>query len=92
MISERTTLASDGTLLLPQRVIDETWLQAGDELLISPLAPGLLQLRKGAPWEALPFEEVERRIRQALIEAGVDTKDKVIELVREVRREMAAEW
>lgn len=83
--------SSSATLTLPSWVIDEAQLQPGDDLFILPIAPGVVQLGKASPWDTLSPEEIEMRIRQVLIDAGIDTRDKTNELVREVRREMAAE-
>lgn len=38
-----------------------------------------------------PVETFQRGFRVALAEAGYDTKDKIVELVREVKREIADE-
>ncbi len=39
----------------------------------------------------MPKEEFQQKFREAMVEAGYDTREKIIELVREVRREMAVE-
>ncbi|MBI1800330.1 MAG: type II toxin-antitoxin system Phd/YefM family antitoxin [Chloroflexi bacterium] len=39
----------------------------------------------------MPLDEFQREFHEALVEAGYDSREKVIELVREVRREIAVE-
>ena len=36
--------------------------------------------------------EFHQQLQQALVEAGFDTREKIIDLVREVKREVAAEY
>ena len=39
----------------------------------------------------LPVDELRQTIRQAFADAGFDTREKIVELVREIRREIASE-
>lgn len=45
-----------------------------------------------AEHEQLSEPEFHQRFQQALVEAGFDTREKVIDLVREVKRDIAAEY
>ena len=39
----------------------------------------------------MPVDDFEKQFHQALVESGYDSKEKIIELVRDVKREMYEE-
>lgn len=51
----------------------------------------LVGLQKYRQRETMPREKFESQFRQALAEAGYDTREKIIDLVREVKKEMYEE-
>jgi trehalose-6-phosphate synthase len=89
---EQAVLEEDGKVSLSPQVMDSAGLQAGDTLIVSLVAPGVIQLRKAQLLDRLSSEEIRRRLREALIKSGYDTKEKVLQMVREIKREMAREW
>jgi prevent-host-death family protein len=51
----------------------------------------LVGMRAYAQQELIPLNVFQPRFQKALAAAGVDTSDKVVDLVRQVKREQAAE-
>jgi prevent-host-death family protein len=51
----------------------------------------LVGARQYAQRELMPLDTFQHHFREALIEAGYDTREKIVELAREVRSETAAE-
>ena len=49
---------------------------------------GLWQARQR---DLMPVDDFEKQFHQALVESGYDSKEKIIELVRDVKREMYEE-
>jgi hypothetical protein len=51
-----------------------------------------IDLSKAAPdlaeKELMPLDEFEQQFHQALVEAGYDSREKIIDLVREVKQEI----
>lgn len=51
----------------------------------------LIGMREHAQRQLTPLDTFQQQFQEALAEAGYDTTDRVVELVREVKRELAAE-
>lgn len=51
----------------------------------------LIDMRAHAQEQLIPLDTFQQQFQQALAEAGYDTSEKVVEMVREVKRELAAE-
>jgi prevent-host-death family protein len=51
----------------------------------------LVGMRAYAQQELIPLDVFQQQFQQALSEAGYDTADQVVDLVRQVKREQAAE-
>lgn len=51
----------------------------------------LVGARQHAQRPLMPLDSLQRQFREALAEAGYDTQEKIVELTREIRREVAAE-
>jgi prevent-host-death family protein len=51
----------------------------------------LVGMREYAEKPLMPFDSFQLKFKQALIEAGFDSKEKIVDLVREVKREIAEE-
>ncbi len=51
----------------------------------------LIGMRAHAQQQLLPLDTFQQQFQQALSEASYDTAEKVVELVRQVKREMVAE-
>jgi prevent-host-death family protein len=51
----------------------------------------LVGMREYAQKELMPLDTFQRQFKQALVEAGYDTPEKVVALVREIKREIADE-
>ncbi|MEQ8539272.1 MAG: type II toxin-antitoxin system Phd/YefM family antitoxin [Coleofasciculus sp. D1-CHI-01] len=51
----------------------------------------LLGMREYSQLELVPLHDFQQQFKQALIEAGYDSRDKIVNLVQDVKREMAAE-
>jgi hypothetical protein len=52
----------------------------------------LISGRIGVEQGQLSESEFRQQFQQALVEAGFDTREKIIDLVREVKRDVAAEY
>jgi uncharacterized protein YdhG (YjbR/CyaY superfamily) len=48
-------------------------------------------MRKYQHYKLTPTDEFQRQFRQALVDAGYDTPEKVVDLVQDVKRELLAE-
>jgi hypothetical protein len=57
----------------------------------SPSEPSLEPKLFRQEQELLPLEEFQQEFKQALIEAGYDSREKIIKLVQEVKQEMVEE-
>ena len=51
----------------------------------------LIDMREYAQEELIPLNTFQQQFQQALAEAGYDNSGKIVEMVREVKRELAAE-
>ncbi len=51
----------------------------------------LIGLRQYAEQDLMPLDQLREEFRQALMEAGYRTPDEIVDLVREVKREVANE-
>lgn len=51
----------------------------------------LIGLRKARQKDLMPADDFERQFHQALVESGYDSREKIIDLVRDVKREMYEE-
>jgi len=83
-------IKENGLLALPAEVGREHKLQDGDTLtLISLGSEAFLLVR--LPEERPSLADLQQTFGRSLSEAGYDTREKIVELVRDVKREMAAE-
>lgn len=92
LIRERATVEQDGSVKLPERVRKMGRFQVGDELAIWWLPPDEIVMRKVQEQNEEEFAQAMREFGSALRAAGYDTDEKIIELVREVKREQVREW
>lgn len=53
--------------------------------------PNLEQMGFNQEQELMPLEQFQQEFKQALIESGYDSREKIIKLVQEVKQEMAEE-
>jgi hypothetical protein len=83
----------DGHLDLSVEQLQRAGFAPGDRLVISVPAAGHLYLHKIDPSQTKPLarEVLSQLLRDAFEKSGYDTREKVIDLVREVRQEMANE-
>jgi prevent-host-death family protein len=51
----------------------------------------LVGMREYAKMPLMPFEPFQRKFKQALVEAGFDSREKIVDLVREVKQEITEE-
>lgn len=51
----------------------------------------LVGMREYSCRELMPLESLQHQFNQALIEAGYDSREKIVNLVQEVKQKMAAE-
>ena len=80
----------DGHLNIPAEQLQQAGFTIGDQLVISALAPGHLYLHKFDPTqvELLSREDLSQLMKQAFSESGYSTREQIVNLVREVRKEM----
>jgi hypothetical protein len=81
-----------GQLSLTETLLSLAGLHDGDRVLVFPLGPGLIYLRKVNEQEPLSREELSALMRTAFEGSGYTTRAQVLALVRETRRELAQEW
>lgn len=81
-IRETVTVQPGGVV-----VVRQPWLPPGARVEVQITIPGTLPQAGPTP----SLEEIQRGFGQALAEAGYDTREKIVELVREVKREQADE-
>ena len=51
----------------------------------------LLGMREYSQRELMPFDNLQKQFQEALIEAGYDSHEKIVNLVQEIKREIATE-
>ena len=93
MPGEPTVVQVDagGQLALPKTLLSPAGLHDGDRVLVLPLRPGLVYLRK-VNGQALPSrEELSALMRSAFENSGYATREQVLTLVRETKHELAQE-
>ena len=83
----------DGRLTIPAEQLQQAGFTVGDQLVISAPAPGHLYLHKFDPMqdELLSREELSQLMKQAFRESGYTTREQIVGLVREVRKEMVGD-
>ena len=84
--------ASIRRLALTETLLSSADLHEGDRVLVLPLEPGLIYLRKVDVPEPLSRRELSALIRTAFDRSGYTTREQVLALVREAKRELAQEW
>ena len=93
LMHEKTTVGSDGSISLPAHILEASGFQAGDALAVWWIPPNQIILRKlEIVQSSEAFDRATNEFGEALRTAGYDTDEKVIELVREIKREQAQEW
>lgn len=86
-------ISADGQLVVPLEQLQQAGFAPGDRLVLSETSPGQLYLHKA---DVLPSAEdlretVGRLIRETFQASGYTTREAVVALGREVRREIANE-
>jgi len=81
-----------GRLALPQGLLSLADLHEGDRVLVFPLRPGLVYLRKINAPEPLSREELSALMRTVFESSGHTTREQVLTLIRETKHELAQEW
>ncbi|MBC8445998.1 MAG: hypothetical protein H8D74_02230 [Chloroflexi bacterium] len=83
----------------PNRVVSlpiEWWgledLAPGETVVLSRLCAGLVQVRRPLPTAGMSYDDVLDAFGDLLRRQGYDTKEKVIALMKEIKREVAEEW
>ncbi len=83
-------LESDGKVSLPPGVIEDIHLVKGDLLFVSELSADSIVLKKIDPSKSAI--DMLEELGAALRAAGYDTREKVDQLVDEVKLEVTEEW
>lgn len=81
-----------GRLALPQVLLSSAGLHEGDRVLVFPLRPGLVYLRKVDTPRPLSREELSALMCTAFEGSGYATRERVLTMVHETKRELAQEW
>jgi bifunctional DNA-binding transcriptional regulator/antitoxin component of YhaV-PrlF toxin-antitoxin module len=93
VMREKTTVGSDGSISLPAHILEAGRFQTGDALAVWWIPPDQIILRKlEAVQSPEAFDWAMDEFGKALRGAGFDTDEKVIELVREIKREQTQEY
>ncbi|MBE7473780.1 MAG: hypothetical protein DPW09_41050 [Anaerolineae bacterium] len=84
-------VSSRGYLKLTADQLQQAGLAPGDRLVVSAPAPGHLYLHKLDPLYAAPLspKALSQLMREAFEQSGYKTREQIVNLVREVRQEMA---
>jgi len=80
-----------GRLALTQVLLSSAGLHGGDRVLVFPLRPGLVYLRKVNTPKPLSREDLSALMRTAFESSGYTTREQVLTMVRETKRELAQE-
>ena len=80
-----------GRLALTQVLLSSAGLHEGDQVLVFPLRPGLVYLRKVNTPKPLSREDLSALMRTAFEGSGYTTREQVLTMVRETKRELAQE-
>ena len=67
-------------------------LSPGDVLVLSRLSTGLMQARKPLPGVEMSSDDVLDTFGDLLQRRGYATREQVIALMQEIKREVAGEW
>ncbi len=86
-------ISSRGYLKLTTDQLQQAGLVPGDRLIVSAPAPGHLYLHKIDPLYAAPLSSkaLSQLMQEAFGQSGYKTREQIVNLVREVRQEMANE-
>ena len=91
LVYDNVLVESEGNVNLPRRILQAGGLETGDALVAWWLPPDQIILRKLSSLTDGEFNRAMDEFSSALDGAGYDTRDKVTELVQEVKREQARE-
>ncbi len=80
-------IKQSGLLALPSELGQQYDLVDGETLELLHLGQGAFLLVRSS--EKMTLEDVQKGFGQALAQEGYDTPDKIIELVRDIKRDMA---
>ncbi len=89
---DRTTIAPDGSITLPQHIREAGLLKAGETLAVWWLPPDQIILRKVTATDEAEFAKAMDEFRTGLASTGYDTEEKVNLLIRQIKEEQAQEW
>jgi tRNA G26 N,N-dimethylase Trm1 len=86
-------ISARGSLKLSAEQLQQAGLVPGDQLVISAPAPGHLYLHRIDPLYTGPLshEALSQLMHEAFEQSGYKTREQIVNLVREVRQEMAKE-
>lgn len=86
-------ISSRGYLKLTADQLQQAGLVPGDRIVVSAPAPGHLYLHKLDPLYAAPLspKALSQLMQEAFGQSGYKTREQIVNLVREVRQEMANE-
>lgn len=90
-VQERVRVEKGGLIHLPDRLRQASGIEDGDELVVCWLPPDQFLARRAYDWDDESLIQTRREFGAALKAAGYDTTEKVVELVRQVRREIMQE-
>lgn len=90
----KVTMAKNGAVPLPEHIRQEAGLQSGDELIVIWLPPDTILVRKmsEAVADDKTFTMLMGEFDHALHNAGYETNEDVVNLVREIKAAQATEW
>ena len=83
-------LREEGQIILPQGVLEHSRLGIGDLLFVVELSEDTIVLKKLDPSKTAL--DMLQELGVALRAAGYDTREKVDQLVNEIKREVTDEW
>jgi hypothetical protein len=87
-----TQVDAEGKLTLTQSLLSPFGLHRGDQVLVLSPRPGLICLHKTDAPEPPSREELSQLLRAAFEDAGYTTREQILTLVREAKRDLSEEW
>ncbi len=94
-----STILEKAVTVEPNQVISlpiEWWgledLAPGETVVLSRLSAGLVQARRPLPSAGKSYDDILDTFGDLLRRQGYDTREKVVALMKDVKREVADEW
>lgn len=92
ILEKVVTVEPNRVVSLPIEWLGLEDLSPGETIVLSRLSAGLVQARRPLPVAGKSYDDILDTFGDLLRRQGYDTREKVIALMKEVKREVADEW